>query len=97
LPFKFRPIPLDGQCKSLLEPQPHEASYLKLDWSKAAERLGWQPRLRLKQALALTVQWYRAKLEGQEMGAFTGGQIEQYEELSRRESKGATNSSEVHA
>jgi CDP-glucose 4,6-dehydratase len=78
-------------------PQPHEASYLKLDWSKAAERLGWQPRLRLKQALALTVQWYRAKLEGQEMGAFTGGQIEQYEELSRRESKGATNSSEVHA
>lgn len=78
-------------------PQPHEASYLKLDWSKAAERLGWRPRLRLKQALALTVSWYQAKLEGQEMRAFTLGQIEQYEELLRRESQGAANSSEVRS
>lgn len=38
---------------------PHEATYLKLDSSKARSRLAWQPRLTLEQALDLTVTWYR--------------------------------------
>ena len=39
---------------------PHEAGLLRLDWSKARTRLGWHPGLSLKEAVALTVRWYRA-------------------------------------
>lgn len=39
---------------------PHEAGLLRLDWSKARERLGWHPGLTLKEAVELTVAWYRA-------------------------------------
>lgn len=38
---------------------PHEANYLKLDCSKAANRLGWAPLLGLDEALKLTVDWYK--------------------------------------
>lgn len=58
--------------------QPHEAQCLKLDSTKAAVRLGWRPELRLKDALAMTAGWYLAKLQGQDMRAFTNGQIETY-------------------
>ena len=60
-------------------PQPHEARTLKLDWSKAAARLGWRPILRLKDALTMTSDWYKARLQGQDMRMFTVAQIEQYE------------------
>jgi CDP-glucose 4,6-dehydratase len=39
---------------------PHEAGLLRLDWSKARMRLGWHPALTLKEAVELTVDWYRA-------------------------------------
>jgi CDP-glucose 4,6-dehydratase len=39
---------------------PHEAGLLRLDWRKAGTRLGWHPGLTLKEAVALTVRWYRA-------------------------------------
>jgi len=39
---------------------PHEARALVLDWSKAREQLGWSPTLKLDEALAMTVAWYRA-------------------------------------
>ena len=39
---------------------PHEAGLLRLDWSKARTRLGWHPGLTLKEAVELTVAWYRA-------------------------------------
>jgi CDP-glucose 4,6-dehydratase len=58
--------------------QPHETQCLKLDWSKAAARLGWRPALRLKDALAMTVAWYQAKLAGHDMRLFTDAQIEEY-------------------
>lgn len=38
----------------------HEAIFLKLDSSKARQRLGWQPRLTLEQALEWTAAWYCA-------------------------------------
>lgn len=61
------------------DPQRHEAQNLKLDWSKAASRLGWRPELNLKDALAMTAAWYKAKLQGQDMRLFTNMQIEEYE------------------
>ncbi len=39
---------------------PHEAGLLRLDWSKARTRLGWHPGLTIKEAVELTVAWYRA-------------------------------------
>lgn len=60
-------------------PQPHEAHYLKLDASKAAEQLGWQPVLRLNDALTLTVAWARAMQSGADMRAMTLAQIQAYQ------------------
>ena len=40
--------------------QPHEAHYLKLDCSKAKQRLGWQPRWDLATALVKIIDWVRA-------------------------------------
>jgi CDP-glucose 4,6-dehydratase len=77
--------------------QSHEAQYLKLDWSKAAARLGWHPELRLKEALAMTAVWYQARLQGQDMSAFTGAQIKQYEERSQSGVTVNSKSGGVHA
>jgi CDP-glucose 4,6-dehydratase len=60
-------------------PHPHEAGYLKLDASKARARLGWQPRLRLDEALASIAQWSRAYLNGADMRELTLGHIQSYE------------------
>jgi CDP-glucose 4,6-dehydratase len=37
---------------------PHEAGFLKLDCSKAANRLKWQPKWELAESLALIVDWH---------------------------------------
>ncbi|MHB8491050.1 MAG: GDP-mannose 4,6-dehydratase [Solirubrobacteraceae bacterium] len=55
---------------------PPEARLLKLDSSKARERLGWAPALDLDDALALTVDWFRAYDRGEDMRHLTLGQIE---------------------
>ena len=54
---------------------------LKLDISKAAHRLPWQPVLRLDGALGLIVDWTRAKQSGADMRAFTQQQIAGYQAL----------------
>lgn len=43
---------------------PHEARTLALDPAKAARELGWQPRWTFEQAVAATVDWYRAIHQG---------------------------------
>jgi CDP-glucose 4,6-dehydratase len=40
-------------------PQPHEASFLKLDSSKAHTKLDWWPKWNIDQALMETVNWYK--------------------------------------
>ena len=60
-------------------PHPHEAHFLKLDISKAGHKLGWYPDLPLEQALALIVDWSRARLSGTDMRAFTQSQIQAYQ------------------
>lgn len=60
---------------------PHEASYLKLDISKAGQRLFWQPALRLSDALSLIVDWSRARQAGDDMRTVTLGQIAAYQAL----------------
>lgn len=57
---------------------PHEARTLQLDASKAHARLGWQPRWNLAAAVQATVEWHRAWIAGQDMHAYSRGQIERY-------------------
>ncbi len=73
-----------GTASWVLDPDPgvHEAGYLKLDASRARTELGWQPRLRLEQALLWLVDWYKAWQGGADMNAFTLEQIKSYEAVS---------------
>jgi CDP-glucose 4,6-dehydratase len=57
---------------------PHEAHYLKLDISKARQRLGWQPRWSLDLALQRIVQWHRAWMNHEDVRALCLAQIQQY-------------------
>jgi CDP-glucose 4,6-dehydratase len=59
-------------------PQPHEAHYLKLDCSLAAEVLGWQPWWTLEQALEKIVDWHRVWAKGGDIVAETERQIAAY-------------------
>ncbi|HEV7814055.1 MAG TPA: CDP-glucose 4,6-dehydratase [Janthinobacterium sp.] len=61
------------------EPQPHEATYLKLDCSKARSRLQWQPRWDLGQTIDRIVAWHQAHRDGADMRALTLRQIEEYQ------------------
>jgi CDP-glucose 4,6-dehydratase len=55
---------------------PHEAAYLRLDCTKAAERLAWRPLVNLERSLELTVDWYKAQQRGADMRAFSLHQIQ---------------------
>lgn len=56
-------------------PHPHEATWLKLDSSRARARLGWRPTWGLEAALASIVEWYMALRDGRDMAEVTRGQI----------------------
>lgn len=56
--------------------QPHEASLLKLDISKAQKALDWKPRLQANDAIKWTIDWYK-QADDQKAG-FTFRQIEEY-------------------
>jgi CDP-glucose 4,6-dehydratase len=60
-------------------PQLHEASYLKLDSSKARARLDWQPRWNLQSALGKTMEWHQGWRDKRDMKEFTLTQIEAYQ------------------
>jgi len=57
---------------------PHEATLLRLDCSKARVSLGWRPKLGLQEALAWTVEWYRAYLSKADVRQMTLDQISRY-------------------
>ena len=61
--------------------QPHEATFLKLDISKAAHRLGWHPALHLEQALQMTVDWAQGLQSDKDIRALTLGQITDYQAI----------------
>lgn len=69
-----------GGASWTLQPgsHPHEANFLKLDISKARQRLQWQPKWPLEIALQKITEWHKAWLQGQDMRMFCLGQIIQY-------------------
>jgi CDP-glucose 4,6-dehydratase len=75
----------DGICGALdtrwnheKTPQPHEAGLLRLDSSRAAERLGWTPRLAFGDTLRWTSGWYAEWMRGGDARALTLSQIRDY-------------------
>lgn len=58
--FSFKEGYVDG---------PHEANFLKLDNTKAKQRLGWAPVWDVAEAVARTVDWTRAWLDGGDAAA----------------------------
>ncbi|MCB2359373.1 CDP-glucose 4,6-dehydratase [Clostridium estertheticum] len=72
------------EIKKDIRKQPHEATLLKLDCSKAKLNLGWYPKLNLEDTLIWTTDWYKEftwKSEG--MKEVTIKQIEAYDKLRR--------------
>jgi CDP-glucose 4,6-dehydratase len=57
---------------------PHEAGYLKLDISKARQRLQWAPRWNLETALSHIANWHRAWRGGADVRAVCTSQISEY-------------------
>ena len=58
----------------------HEATYLKLDSSKARARLGWRPRWSLDRALHAVNEWYMTHQAGKDVAQLTIDQIKEYKE-----------------
>jgi CDP-glucose 4,6-dehydratase len=61
-------------------PHPHEAHFLKLDSSRARERLGWRPLVTLEAALDSIVAWYQELEAGADMRSVTLGQLRRLSE-----------------
>lgn len=57
---------------------PHEASFLKLDCSKAKEKLDWRPLWDLEYSLKLIVEWHKKWLLGKNVKHICKEQINQY-------------------
>jgi CDP-glucose 4,6-dehydratase len=61
-----------------IDPQLHEANYLKLDCSKAKNDLGWLPKWDIETALKSIVTWNKSFLKAENMRMVTEKQIEDY-------------------
>ena len=64
--------------ENLYQGGPHEANFLKLDCSRIHSIFGWKPHWKVKEAIAHTVEWYQAWLNGADMEAYTDIQIKEY-------------------
>jgi CDP-glucose 4,6-dehydratase len=56
-------------------PHPHEAHHLKLDSSRACERLGWRPVMGLEEGIEATAAWYEVWQNGADLRGVTLRQI----------------------
>ncbi len=62
--------------------QPHEATLLTLDCSKAADKLHWTPKMNTKDAIKITCDWYKMFNEGKsDMKLFSLDQIKSYQSV----------------
>jgi CDP-glucose 4,6-dehydratase len=61
---------------------PHEANYLKLDISKARQRLQWSPRWTLRSALLRITDWHRTWMGGGDVREFSLAQIADFQRQS---------------
>ena len=59
---------------------PHEAGYLKLDCSKAASKLNWQPKWNLDFTLCKIINWHKSYLYGSNIQEECLKEITEYQE-----------------
>jgi len=59
----------------------HEASTLKLDCTKAKQKLGWKPKTDLELGLKLVVEWYKQYELGNDIKEITEQQIKEFNKL----------------
>jgi CDP-glucose 4,6-dehydratase len=57
---------------------PHEAGFLKLDCSKAANRLKWQPKWSLEETLKLIIDWHQHYMNGDDVQKECLKEIQKY-------------------
>ena len=57
---------------------PHEAGFLKLDCSKAASRLKWQPKWSLEETLNLIIDWHQNYMSGNDVQVQCLKEIKKY-------------------
>lgn len=69
-----------GWEKDMLE-NPHEAGLLKLDWSKAHEKLSWSPKWSLETAIMKTIDWHKSYISNEDMLSITLDQIKTYQSI----------------
>jgi CDP-glucose 4,6-dehydratase len=62
-------------------PQPHEASLLRLDCTKSTTMLGWRPKMNIGHALLWSVEWMQQYLSGKNADLISVSQIKKYMEL----------------
>ena len=56
----------------------HEAHFLKLDCTKAQQKLGWHPKWDIRLALDRISAWHRAYLNGEDMAKYSLNDIKMY-------------------
>ena len=61
--------------------QPHEATLLKLDCSKARAALGWRPHFSLEKALEKVVEWHKGVAAGENARELSFRQLAEYSRL----------------
>ncbi len=66
------------------EPQSHEATYLKLDCSKARAHLDWRPRWNIGKTIEKIVEWHKACDRGADMRQVSLEQIDAYQKTSNQ-------------
>ena len=75
---------LDSEWHHDAAEHPHEATFLKLDSSKARSELSWAPKLDLQTTLDWIVDWYRDYFSNREMRNITVAQIRQFQQLAAK-------------
>lgn len=76
--FIFKQWGHTGTWKQDPDVKLHEARYLKLDCTKAKQKLHWRPRWNLETGLTETVNWYKAYQANQNMRDMTLDQINRF-------------------
>lgn len=56
----------------------HEATFLKLDCSKAKAELGWQPKWNIAETLDRTVEWHKNRISGKDVQSLCSEDIKAY-------------------
>ena len=67
--------------EELHQPYPQEANYLKLDCSKARNKLKWAPKLDLDTTLKWVVEWYKSYNNAEDVEKLTKSQVVAYQNL----------------